>query len=157
DGRYSLALPLGDSGIWGIFGPSGYYNQNQKVYNWDQKAYIWTTLSASSPSLVRDFALQPGLAWQVQTDGIHLGTGQSLLFDVLRGDPRGAELAGRELMTVRGNARGQAVLATRPQGGRCRFECSVSTPFAPYDILPIDLKIDKDFDPRHIRGLPQLM
>jgi hypothetical protein len=147
DGRYVLELPLGDCRLWGVCAPAGYYTQDSRTFG-----TILTT--AAEPRVVRDFVLQPGSPWRVELHGAPLPADKPPSFSALP-EPERQLAASGEIIKVTGDVRGKAVLTIPPAGGHYRFGCQLMASPWRYEIPPANLEIDKDFEPRQIKGVPE--
>jgi RNA polymerase sigma factor (sigma-70 family) len=147
DGRYTAKVPFGHCRLWGVHSPAGYYTQAPMTYG-----TIVTT--RAEPQMVRDFVLQPGSPWQVDLHGASLPSDKPPLFSAVR-DPERQMFSTGETITVTGDARGKAVLTIPAAGGSYRFRCGLMDSSAHYEIPPVNLEIDKGFDPRQIKGVPE--
>ena len=130
-----------------MYSPPGYYTQDPKT---------WGTIlvTGAERQVVRDFVLRPGSPWQVELDGKSLPLDKPPLFSALR-DPERLGFASGEIITVTGDARGKAVLTIPAAGGSYRFSCGLRDSPNRYEIPPFNLEIDKGFDPRQIKGVPE--
>ena len=147
EGCYVLEVPLGHLRLFGVHGSAGYYTQDSQTYD-----YVATT--AAKPELVRDFVLQPGAAWGVEVRGAELVPEMPPYFSAYpEPDPASEKqwFANGEIMSVAGDPRGKAVL-TVPSAGRYRFACGLSRS---YEIPAAHVEMEKDFDPRRIKGMPE--
>ncbi len=147
DGRYSLDLPIGHCWLFGVSSPPGYYTQDPKT-----SATFVTTVA--QPRVVRDFVLQPGSPWRVELHGAPVPADKPPHFSATPDPERGRWDSG-EIITTIGDAQGKAVLTIPPVGGSYRFNCAPVTSPSPYEVLPANLEIDKDFDPRHVKAAPE--
>jgi RNA polymerase sigma factor (sigma-70 family) len=147
DGRYVLELPFGDCQIWGVSTPAGYYMQ-------DPRTYGSIATSSSERRVVRDFVLHAGSPWRVELDGATAPPGKPIHFSAWP-HPERESWAPAEILNTTSDARGKAVLTLPLAGGRYRFTCGFPVFPNPYEIPPVNLEIDKDFDPRQVRGAPE--
>jgi RNA polymerase sigma factor (sigma-70 family) len=147
DGHYQVKVPLGHCNLWGVYAPAGYYTQDEKTYG-----EILTT--RAQPQVVRDFVLQPGLPWQVELHGANMSMIKQLVFSALQDPERQMYSSGENIM-VMANARGKGILTIPTAGGRYRFGCMATEFPSRYETLPVNLEIDKGFDPRQIKGVPE--
>jgi hypothetical protein len=147
DGRYALDVPLGHCNLYGVSAPAGYYTQDPKTFG-----PILTT--AAAPHVVRDFVLQPGSPWQVKVHGATLAADKPPFFSAMP-NPERDMVASGQIINVIGDARGKAVLTIPTAGGGFRFVCWFTTSSSRYEIPAANLEIDKDFDPRQIKGVPE--
>jgi RNA polymerase sigma factor (sigma-70 family) len=147
DGRYAIKVPFGHCNLWGVHAPPGYYTQ-------DPKTWGPILITGAERPVVRDFVLLPGSPWQVELDGNSLPLDKPPLFSAVA-DPERQMFASGEIITVEGDARGKAALTIPAAGGSYRFSCGLMDSPNRYEILPANLEIDKGFDPRQIKGVPE--
>ncbi|MGI8979729.1 MAG: hypothetical protein ACR2FY_10920 [Pirellulaceae bacterium] len=149
DGRYKLDVPLGHISTWGVHAPAGYYTQ-------DPETYGPTITTAAKPAAERDFVLQPGSAWQVEVQGVTAPVDKPPQFSAYPNpDPMNQGFATGEIISVACDAAGKAVLTIPAAITRYRFNCEPRHSPDSYEIPAANLKIDKDFDPRKIKGGPE--
>ncbi|MGI8977959.1 MAG: hypothetical protein ACR2FY_01910 [Pirellulaceae bacterium] len=147
DGQYAVDLPLGHCRVWGVSTPAGYYTQDPKTYG-----AILTT--AAAPRVIRDFVLQTGSPWRVELHGAKAPLDKPAYFSAIL-NPEREMFANGEAINTTGDADGKSVLTIPTTGGRYRFTCGLMASPDNYDIAPANLEIDKDFDPREIKGAPE--
>jgi hypothetical protein len=149
-GRYQLSLPLGQSRIWGLWAPPGYYTQDENT----RRSFA---TSQAAPRMVQDFVLTPGAPWRVELDGVQLPADKAPFFTAAPGPLGPGRRLGRsaDLIAVRGDAQGKAVLTIPPTGGTYLFSCTLAGVQGPYVVKPSNVEIDPGFDPRRLRGAPE--
>jgi RNA polymerase sigma factor (sigma-70 family) len=144
DGRYAVKVPFGSCNVWGVQSPAGYFTQDPKTYG------IFLT-STSQPAFARDFVLQRGSPWRAELHGAATTPGKPAYFNAW---PEQTSRSG-ESIAVNGDLEGKAVLTLPVVGGRWTGACSLMTNPSPFEIPQVKLEIDKDFDPRQIKGSPE--
>lgn len=151
DGRYKLDVPLGHIHLWGVHAPAGYYTHDPQT-----RGAIVTT--AAKPAANRDFVLQPGSAWHVEVQGVTAREDKPPQFSAWPNpgpDFERQNFSSGEIIHATCDARGKAVLTVPSATGRYLFRCDPMLSPSIYEIPLATLEMDKDFDPRKIKGGPE--
>jgi len=151
DGRYAVKVPLGHCNLWGVSVPAGGY------YTHDAKTRESILTTAMKPQVIRDFVLQPGSAWRVELVGADSAVEKLPLFTARINPEQQIGRVGDFYVSVAGDTRGKAVLTFPTAGGRYGIGCGImkDSPSS-YEIHPATLEIDQGFDPRQIKGGPEV-
>jgi hypothetical protein len=139
DGHYSVAIPIGNSSLWGLSCPPGYYPKECLT-----RAQILAT--AQTPTVHLDFCLHPGAPWRVEVAGIDQSLYKDVLFHADEREPTGSN----GWIDRTADSHGKAVLTIAPDGGQYSIGCGLKSPYAPYESPTASLDFDKGFDPRHV-------
>jgi|GEM_PF-3459726 len=144
EGQYSHEIPLGDLKLFGVYCPPGYYTQ-------DEKTFDCATVSKNELTVVRDFSLQPGKPWALELAG-YAGTEEKPAIFSARIDPTRSLFWSTEAISTLANSKGEGSLTIPGAGGHYQFRCLQRQTPNRLEIAPIDLKIEKGFDPTQVQA-----